>query len=117
MEGRDIGTVVFPDADREVLPRRRRAAERGHGAGAQLRERGETATLPRFGADIEARDRATARARIPRCAGAGRRSVIDTTGARIGGRGRGWLGRCQRGCLGRWTKALNPCKSRSSEGG
>jgi CMP/dCMP kinase len=71
LEGRDIGTVVFPDADvkffLDASPR-----ERGRRRQGQLRDRGESAELEAIVREIEERDRRptprswTARTRAPR---------------------------------------------------
>lgn len=56
LEGRDIGTVVFPDADLKIYitaSRRERARRRVE----QMKEQGEEADFDRVLAEIEARDR------------------------------------------------------------
>lgn len=56
LEGRDIGTVVFPDADVKFFLDAS-AAERGRRRHHQLSERGVPAELPGIVAEIEERDR------------------------------------------------------------
>lgn len=56
MEGRDIGTVVFPDADLKVLLTAS-LEERARRRLAELRSRGGDADLARVTADIAERDR------------------------------------------------------------
>jgi cytidylate kinase len=56
LEGRDIGTVVFPDADLKFYLDAS-AEERAQRRYRQLRERGENASLPDIIAEIEERDR------------------------------------------------------------
>ena len=56
LEGRDIGTVVFPDADRKFFLDAS-AAERGARRYRQLREKGEPAVLADIVSEIEERDR------------------------------------------------------------
>ena len=69
LEGRDIGTVVFPDADLKFYLDAS-AEERGRRRYRQLRERGEPASLAAIVAEIESRDRRDlSRAHSPlRCA-------------------------------------------------
>jgi cytidylate kinase len=55
LEGRDIGTVVFPDADLKFYLDAT-AEERGMRRHRQLRERGEPASLPEIVAEIAHRD-------------------------------------------------------------
>ena len=55
LEGRDIGTVVFPDADRKFFLDAS-AAERGARRYRQLRERGQDAVLAHIVSEIEERD-------------------------------------------------------------
>jgi len=78
LEGRDIGTVVFPDADVKFYLDAT-AEERGRRRHRQLRERGEEAPLAGIVAEIESRDRRDQqREHSPlRCAPDARR--IDTT--------------------------------------
>jgi cytidylate kinase len=56
LEGRDIGTVVFPDADLKFFLDAS-AEERGRRRYRELVERGEKASLPDIVAEIESRDR------------------------------------------------------------
>ena len=56
LEGRDIGTVVFPDADLKFYLDAS-AQERGLRRHRQLQERGEAASLAAIVAEIEIRDR------------------------------------------------------------
>jgi cytidylate kinase len=56
MEGRDIGTVVFPDAPVKFYLTAA-PAERAHRRAAELRGRGETVDETALAADLEARDR------------------------------------------------------------
>jgi cytidylate kinase len=56
LEGRDIGTVVFPDADRKFFLDAS-AAERGARRYRQLREKGESPLLADIVSEIEERDR------------------------------------------------------------
>jgi CMP/dCMP kinase len=56
LEGRDIGTVVFPDADRKFFLDAS-AAERGARRYRQLREKGAPAVLADIVSEIEERDR------------------------------------------------------------
>jgi cytidylate kinase len=69
LEGRDIGTVVFPDADLKFYLDAT-AEERGRRRHRQLRERGEAAALDAIVAEIARRDqRDRSRAHSPlRCA-------------------------------------------------
>jgi CMP/dCMP kinase len=69
LEGRDIGTVVFPDADLKFYLDAT-AEERGLRRHRQLQERGETASLADIVAEIASRDqRDQSRAHSPlRCA-------------------------------------------------
>jgi cytidylate kinase len=69
LEGRDIGTVVFPDADLKFYLDAT-ADERGRRRHRQLRERGEAASLGAIVAEISRRDRRDrSRAHSPlRCA-------------------------------------------------
>lgn len=57
LDGRDIGTVVFPDADVKIYLTAS-VAERARRRAAELRARGEPASLDAIRADIEARDHA-----------------------------------------------------------
>ena len=79
LEGRDIGTVVFPDADLKFYLDAS-DEERGLRRYRQLRESGEPAVLAEIVAEIEERDRRDrSRAHSPlRCAPDAER--IDTTG-------------------------------------
>jgi cytidylate kinase len=56
MAGRDIGTVVFPDADHKVYLTAS-AAERARRRAAQIAERGERADPERLRVEVEERDR------------------------------------------------------------
>jgi cytidylate kinase len=56
MAGRDIGTVVFPDADRKFYLTAS-AAERARRRAAQIARRGEAADPERLRVEIEERDR------------------------------------------------------------
>lgn len=78
LEGRDIGTVVFPDADLKFYLDAS-AEERGLRRYHQLRERGEPAVLAEIVAEIAERDRRDrSRAHSPlRCAPDAER--VDTT--------------------------------------
>ncbi|MBI2962584.1 MAG: (d)CMP kinase [Deltaproteobacteria bacterium] len=79
LEGRDIGTVVFPDADVKFFLEAS-AAERGRRRHHQLLGRGEAADLRQIAAEIEGRDRRDqAREHSPlRCAPDALR--LDSTG-------------------------------------
>lgn len=78
LEGRDIGTVVFPDAEVKVFLTAT-AAQRAERRAAQLVERGEDADVEQIRAEIEARDaRDEAREHAPlKCAEDA--DPIDTT--------------------------------------
>jgi CMP/dCMP kinase len=78
LEGRDIGTVVFPDADLKFFLEAS-AEERGRRRFEELRARGEQASVAEIVRDIEERDRRdTSREHSPlRCAPDAER--IDTT--------------------------------------
>lgn len=78
LEGRDIGTVVFPDADVKFFLEAS-AQERGRRRRRQLVERGEAPVLAHIVAEIEGRDRRDqSREHSPlRCAPDGQR--LDTT--------------------------------------
>lgn len=80
MEGRDIGTVVFPDADVKVyldaLPAeraRRRAADPAHSSGAQL-------GVVDVATELAARDREDSTRRTSPLTVASDATIIDTTG-------------------------------------
>ena len=82
MEGRDIGTVVFPDADVKVYldaspeeRARRRAADPAHGGGAGCRRTSPRAWRPR--------DNRTRRRSVSPLVRAADAVYIDTTGMPI----------------------------------
>ena len=65
MEGRDIGTVVFPNADVKVYLTAY-AGERARRRAAQLKEKGISAEVDQIAAEIRERDlRDSSRARAP----------------------------------------------------
>jgi cytidylate kinase len=79
MEGRDIGTVVFPDAPVKLYLTAD-PAERAARRAAELRARGETVDVVALAADLAARDRRDgARAHSP-LRPAPDAEVVDTTG-------------------------------------
>ena len=82
MEGRDIGTVVFPDAGLKVFMVAE-VAERAQRRHRDLEARGETATLDAVAADIEARDARDAARDIAPLKQALDAVVLDTTGLTI----------------------------------
>src|SRR5206468_6074102 len=94
LEGRDIGTVVFPDADLKFYLDAS-DEERGLRRYRQLRSRGEPAVLAEIVAEIEERDRRDrSRAHSPlRCAPDAER--IDTTWLSMEEVVALLLGRCQ----------------------
>ena len=84
MEGRDIGTVVFPDADVKVYldasaeeRARRRASDAAHTGGQQ-------ASLAGVQSDLQARDRSDSTRAVAPLAMAADATYIDTTGMAIG---------------------------------
>jgi cytidylate kinase len=83
MEGRDIGTVVFPDADVKVYldasaeeRARRRAGDAAHTGGQQ-------ASLAGVQSDLQARDRSDSTRAVAPLAMAADATYIDTTGMAI----------------------------------
>ena len=83
MEGRDIGTVVFPDADVKIYldassaeRARRRAADPAHGVGRQ-------AAIADVAHELEARDRSDRTRTTSPLMAAGDAIQIDTTGLSI----------------------------------
>jgi cytidylate kinase len=84
MEGRDIGTVVFPEADVKVYldasaeeRARRRAGDAAHTGGQQ-------ASLAGVQSDLQARDRSDSTRAVAPLAMAADATYIDTTGMTIG---------------------------------
>ena len=79
LEGRDIGTVVFPDADAEGVPDRR---SRGAGRSA-ARRRSPTSTTRRWPPTWPGATPSTRAARTARSTEADDAVVVDTTGLRV----------------------------------
>jgi len=78
MEGRDIGTVVFPDAPLKVFLRAE-PAERARRRLAQEREEGRGATLQQTAAEIDRRDQLDAARKISPLVAAPDAHDIDST--------------------------------------
>lgn len=81
-DGRDMGTVVFPDATLKVFLTAS-AEERAQRRYKQLKEKGETVSLPRLVQDIAARDRRDAERAVAPLRPAPDAVAIDTTGLGI----------------------------------
>lgn len=81
-DGRDMGTVVFPDATLKVFLTAS-AEERAQRRYKQLKEKGETVSLPRLVEDIVARDRRDAERAVAPLRPAPDAVSIDTTGLGI----------------------------------
>ena len=82
LDGRDIGTVVFPDADLKVFMIAD-AAERARRRKAELDARGEPASFEEVLASIEARDRQDASRSVGPLRQADDAIALDTTGLSI----------------------------------
>jgi CMP/dCMP kinase len=78
MEGRDIGTVVFPDAPLKVFLKAE-PAERARRRLAQERQEGRGATLEQTAAEIDRRDRLDAERKVSPLVAAPDAHVIDST--------------------------------------
>lgn len=83
MEGRDIGTVVFPDADVKVFMEAS-LAERARRRSSELAARGISAPAAELEAQIAARDRQDSGRQDSPLARAAGAVVIDTTGLSVG---------------------------------
>ncbi len=79
MAGRDIGTVVFPDADFKFYLTASSAVRAGRRA-AQIRERGETADPERLRVEVEERDRRDAGRAVAPMRPAADAVILDTDG-------------------------------------
>jgi len=77
-DGRDMGTVVFPDADLKIFLTAS-AAERAHRRYKQLKEKGFDVNLTRLVSDIQARDARDEAREISPLKPADDANVIDTT--------------------------------------
>ena len=78
MEGRDIGTVVFPDAPLKIFLKAE-PAERARRRLAQEKEEGRQATLEQTAAEIDCRDRLDAERKISPLVAAPDAHEIDST--------------------------------------
>lgn len=82
LEGRDIGTVVFPDADAKFFVTAS-AEERARRRYAELLEKGDASTFDQVLADQRARDKADSEREIAPLRPAADSLVIDTSGTPI----------------------------------
>ena len=83
-DGRDMGTVVFPAAELKVFLTAS-AGERAERRYKQLIGKGDTVSLPRLVADIEARDRRDTERSVSPLKAAEDAVVVDTTAMSIDG--------------------------------
>lgn len=81
-DGRDMGTVVFPDAELKVFLTAS-AEERAQRRYRQLIAAGDAVSLPRLVSDIEARDRRDTERTVSPLRPAAEAVVVDTTGRSI----------------------------------
>jgi cytidylate kinase len=81
-DGRDMGTVVFPDAELKVFLTAS-AEERAQRRYRQLIAAGDAVSLPRLVSDIEARDRRDTERAVSPLRPAAEAVVVDTTGRSI----------------------------------
>jgi cytidylate kinase len=79
MAGRDIGTVVFPDADHKFFLTAS-AGERARRRAAQIEQRGERADPDQLRVEVEERDRRDAGRAVAPMRPAGDAIVLDTDG-------------------------------------
>jgi cytidylate kinase len=79
MAGRDIGTVVFPDADHKFFLTAS-AEERARRRAAQIEQRGETADPDRLRVEVEERDRRDAGRAVAPMRPADDAVILDTDG-------------------------------------
>jgi len=79
MAGRDIGTVVFPDADHKFFLTAS-AAERARRRAAQIRQRGEPADQEQLRVEVEERDRRDAGRAVAPMRPADDAVILDTDG-------------------------------------
>lgn len=79
MAGRDIGTVVFPDADFKFYLTASSAVRAGRRA-AQIRQRGETADPEQLRVEVEERDRRDAGRAVAPMRPAADAVILDTDG-------------------------------------